>query len=114
MKFKIGDKVKIVEDCSDISVQEKNGGLGMEGEIIKVYPTYVIVQSMQFTSLLKRWSFYNERLELCDKVTIVPIAAIAHVNHCPRCNGKITEREGQEPFTGEVYKFLKCNICGWC
>ena len=108
MKFKIGDKVKIIQDCSYISVNEKDGGLGMEGEVVDIDYS-ITVWSSQFTSISKTWLFREVNLELRDSVAVVSITPITHVNRCPRCNGELYEKKTE--YCGIV---TKCKKCGWC
>jgi hypothetical protein len=107
MKFKVGDKVRIIQDCSYLCVAEVYGGLGMEGEVVSI--TYSInVWSSKFTNESKTWSFKEENLELRDNVSVA-VTPITHVNHCPRCNGELYEKKTE--YCGIV---IKCKKCGWC
>ena len=57
--------------------------------------------------------WYPTRFKLVDNNQQSSATAIA-ISKCPRCNGVLKDMDGQDPFSGKVYKFQKCQDCGWC
>ncbi len=104
-QFKIGDKVRIIEN--EFTVSEKNGGLGVEGEIIEIDGKYFLIKSDQFVTSHKCWWYDATQLELISKS--IPIKQ----GNCPRCSNAMILKESMG-FFGEKYELLKCEKCGYC
>ncbi len=111
MKFKVGDKVRIIVDCSNYAVKEKNGGLGMVGEIIR-YGELIYVSSPQFINPDKTWCFCEDQLEFVDGDQQLSTQFVNF--RCQRCNNFLVSKLAQDPFTGQTYNINKCLNCGWC
>jgi len=106
MEFKEGDRVKIIE--GEASVEEDNGGLGMEGVILLVneYDCVCEVISDEFVNY-EAYMFRFEQLELIEE-PLVPVSRASN-DSCPRCGGKMLLKES------ESYGMIqKCSNCGYC
>ena len=108
MAFKIGDKVRIT--YNEPTVDEINGGKGMEGEIIDigVSDKSYQIKSKSFTQ--DSWWFDSGGVELITE----PLApTTASSNTCPRCSNKMVLK-GSMMLMGDKFDILKCENCGYC
>jgi hypothetical protein len=107
--FFVGAKVKII--TGEVTVSEKDGGLGVEGEIIETDTVgnkkYFLVKSNQFTSSCRSWWYDATQMELISK-SVCP-----KKGNCPRCSNVMILKEGMG-FFGEKFDVLKCEKCGYC
>ena len=111
MSFKIGDKVRIT--YNEPTVNEKNGGLGMEGEIVDTFEQDGLVENYRIESksfVSGPWWFDSGGVELITE----PLApTTASSNTCPRCSNKMVLK-GSMMLMGDKFDILKCENCGYC
>jgi len=109
MKLKIGDKVRVIRDCSDIAIiNEPSGGLGMIGEVVSCdCGPFIKVKSEQFSNSCKSWLFRADEIELVDSDQRSSVHVIFSV--CPRCNGEMVDKQ-----TADYGVIKKCRDCGYC
>jgi hypothetical protein len=108
MKFKPGDKVKIVGRLYGIAI----GSTG----IVKDYSSdgywvRIIWCKDELYTGQQDDGFREEHFELVERHDII---STKQSNSCPRCNGELIKKIAQEPFTGKEYTIDKCKDCGWC
>ena len=104
MKFKVGDKVKIVVPGN--GVREVDNGLGMIGTVIDVDSDCCQVESATF-KYGPSWCFKEDKLELVTEPA-VPVFIVPS-NTCPRCGGEMIEKQSE--YCGIINKCRKCGYC---
>ena len=110
MSFKIGDKVKVIQDCSYFSVGEDSGALGMMGVVTVEGSTAYRVKLENGNE----WIFQPHTLKLVDDDQRSSVPVQPSHSSCPRCNNLLVSKSSQDPFTGQTYSVNKCPNCGWC
>ncbi len=112
MKFKKGDKVRIVE--RGLCVQEKNGGIGMVGVIKEIDKGLFGVDSNEYTNknrgIQDLWWFYEKALKLVDGEPLAQASQFQNNTVCVRCGGELIDKQSYA--LNEIIK--KCKECGWC
>jgi hypothetical protein len=104
MSFRIGDKVKIIIDCTVYGVYEINGGLGMEGEITECLDFHCYQVKSNYFIRRNDWCFSRYQLKLITE-SLIPVS----ISVCPRCGGELYEKQ-----TSSYGIVNKCKNCGWC
>ena len=104
MKFKVGDKVKIVVPGN--GVLEVDNGLGMIGTVIDVDNDCCQVESATF-KYGPSWCLKEDKLELVTEPA-VPVFIVPS-NTCPRCGGEMIEKQSE--YCGIINKCRKCGYC---
>ena len=116
-KFKIGDRVRIIVDCSQCGVQEVNGGLGMVGEIFKIYRDFLVyLKSNDFLNVDKNlgWAFKFDQVELV-KPEAIRIYHKRTSKKCPRCGEEMVKKLNDGLlYSGQQEEIEKCSSCGYC
>jgi hypothetical protein len=103
MSFKVGDKIRVIQDCSYFCVGEYDGALGMIGVIVQVSKNYRVQLNNG-----KTWIFEPHTLELVDGDQRSSVHAPV-ISVCPRCSGELYNKE-----TVDFGTIKKCRSCGWC
>jgi hypothetical protein len=121
MKFKIGDKIKIIGkiDPQKIWCGDKyDSFIGKEFFIIDVWYSFSMYQCYKLSGQkggtgVDYW-FPEASFELVNAASQSAAFQSTTQTSCPRCNGKLIKKTVQEPFTGKDYTIDKCQSCGWC